>query len=59
MPRSEMNKSQMIRDALKAHRTKTPSEIAEILNSSERSVQREWSYAKAWLFERIERMKSG
>jgi RNA polymerase sigma factor (TIGR02999 family) len=28
-------------------------EIAEILNVSERSVQRQWSYAKAWLFERI------
>jgi len=33
-------------------------EIAEVLNSSERSVQRHWSYAKAWLFDRIERMKS-
>jgi RNA polymerase sigma factor (TIGR02999 family) len=33
-------------------------EIAEILNLSERSVQRHWSYAKAWLFDRIERMKS-
>ena len=28
-------------------------EIAETLNISERSVQRQWSYAKAWLFERI------
>jgi len=28
-------------------------EIAEILDMSERSVQREWSYAKAWLFDRI------
>jgi len=33
-------------------------EIAGILNLSERSVQREWAYAKAWLFERIEAMKS-
>ena len=36
----------------------TEPEIAEILNLSERSVQREWSYAKAWLLERIEVMKS-
>jgi len=28
-------------------------EIADILNLSERTVQRQWSYAKAWLFERI------
>ena len=34
-------------------------EIAEILNLSERSVQRQWQYAKAWLFERIERMQQG
>ena len=33
-------------------------EIAELLNLSERSVQRHWSYAKAWLFDRIEQMKS-
>jgi RNA polymerase sigma factor (TIGR02999 family) len=32
-------------------------EISEILNLPERSVQRQWSYAKAWLFERIETMK--
>ena len=32
-------------------------EIARILNLSERSVQRQWSYAKAWLFERIDAMK--
>jgi hypothetical protein len=31
MARSGVNKSQMIRDALAAHRTKTPSEIAEVL----------------------------
>ena len=31
----------------------TEPEIAEILNLSERSVQRQWSYAKAWFFERI------
>jgi RNA polymerase sigma factor (TIGR02999 family) len=36
----------------------TEPEIAEILNLSERSVQRQWSYAKAWLFERIEGGKS-
>jgi RNA polymerase sigma factor (TIGR02999 family) len=28
-------------------------EIADILNLSERTVQREWSYARAWLFARI------
>ena len=33
-------------------------EIAELLNLSERSIQRHWSYAKAWLFERIEQMKA-
>jgi RNA polymerase sigma factor (TIGR02999 family) len=33
-------------------------EIAGLLNLSERSVQRHWSCAKAWLFERIERMKA-
>ena len=32
----------------------TEPEIAEILDVSERSVQRQWNYAKAWLFERIE-----
>ena len=31
----------------------TEPEIAGILNLSERSVQRQWSYAKAWLFARI------
>ena|ERR1044071_780418 len=36
----------------------TEPEIAQLLNISERSVQRQWSYAKAWLFERIEGMKS-
>jgi RNA polymerase sigma factor (TIGR02999 family) len=36
----------------------TEPEIAEILNLSERSVQRQWSYAKAWLFERIEAEKA-
>jgi RNA polymerase sigma factor (TIGR02999 family) len=34
-------------------------EIAGLLNLSERSVQRHWSCAKAWLFERIETMKAG
>ncbi len=33
-------------------------EIAGLLNLSERSVQRHWSCAKAWLFERIESMKA-
>jgi len=33
-------------------------EIAAMLNLSERSVQRHWSYAKAWLFDRIEAMKA-
>ncbi len=33
-------------------------EIGGILNLSGRTVQREWAYAKAWLFERIESMKS-
>jgi RNA polymerase sigma factor (TIGR02999 family) len=33
-------------------------EIAAILNLSERTVQRQWSYAKAWLFQRIEQMKT-
>lgn len=28
-------------------------ETAQLLGLSERTVQREWSYAKAWLFERI------
>jgi RNA polymerase sigma factor (TIGR02999 family) len=28
-------------------------EVADILSLSERSVQRQWSYAKAWLFDRI------
>jgi RNA polymerase sigma factor (TIGR02999 family) len=36
----------------------TEPEIAEILNLSERTVQRQWSYAKAWLFERIEAVKA-
>jgi hypothetical protein len=40
------------------HYSLTEPEIAEILNPSERTVQRQWSYAKAWLFERIEAMRS-
>jgi RNA polymerase sigma factor (sigma-70 family) len=32
------------------------SEIAGIMNLSERTVQRQWSYARAWLFARIEDM---
>ena len=36
----------------------TEPEIAEILHLSERSVQRQWSYAKAWLFDRIESSKT-
>ena len=35
----------------------TETEIAEVLHLSERTIQRQWSYAKAWLFERIEAMK--
>ena len=31
-------------------------EIAALLGLSERSVQRHWACAKAWLFERIENM---
>lgn len=34
------------------------SEIATLLEISERSVQRHWSCAKAWLFERLEIMKA-
>jgi len=33
-------------------------EIATLLNISERSVQRHWSCAKAWLFDRIEKDKA-
>jgi RNA polymerase sigma factor (TIGR02999 family) len=33
-------------------------EIAGILNLSERTVQRHWRYAKAWLFDRIEAAKT-
>jgi RNA polymerase sigma factor (TIGR02999 family) len=33
-------------------------EIANVLNISERSVQRQWSYARAWLFARIESAKN-
>jgi len=33
-------------------------EIAGLLNLSERSIQRHWSCAKAWLFERVEAMKA-
>lgn len=33
-------------------------ETALILGISERSVQRQWSYARAWLFARIEQLKS-
>jgi hypothetical protein len=28
------------------------------MNLSERNVQRQWSYARAWLFARIEGLKS-
>lgn len=34
-------------------------EIAGLLRISERSVQRHWSYAKAWLFDRIDALKTG
>ncbi len=33
-------------------------EVASILGISERSVQRQWSYARAWLFARIERVRT-
>ncbi len=33
-------------------------EIASVLGLSERSVQRQWSYTRAWLFVQIEMMKS-
>jgi RNA polymerase sigma factor (TIGR02999 family) len=33
-------------------------EVARVLGLSERSVQRQWSYARAWLFARIETMKT-
>ncbi len=33
-------------------------EIAAILGLSERSVQRQWSYARSWLFARIEASKA-
>ena len=33
-------------------------EIAEVLNMSERSVQRQWNYTRAWLFARLEALKS-
>jgi RNA polymerase sigma factor (TIGR02999 family) len=36
----------------------TEPEIAGILGVSERSVQRQWSYARAWLFARIDARKS-
>lgn len=32
-------------------------EIAGVLNISERSVQRQWNYTRAWLFARIEALK--
>jgi RNA polymerase sigma factor (TIGR02999 family) len=35
----------------------TEPEIARILNISERSVQRQWNYTRAWLFARIKEMK--
>ena len=33
----------------------TAKEAAEILGVTERTVERHWAYAKAWLFERIEK----
>lgn len=33
-------------------------EIAGLLGISERSVQRQWGYARAWLFERVEARRS-
>lgn len=32
----------------------TQAEIAHVMNCSERSIQRHWSYAKAWLFRELE-----
>jgi RNA polymerase sigma factor (TIGR02999 family) len=36
----------------------TEPETASILGISERSVQRQWSYARAWLFARIDARES-
>jgi RNA polymerase sigma factor (TIGR02999 family) len=33
-------------------------ETARVLNVSERSVQRQWSYARAWLFARVESLRA-
>lgn len=33
-------------------------EIAGLLNISERSVQRQWGYTRAWLFARIDALKN-
>ena len=35
----------------------TETEIAEVLGLSERSVQRQWNYTRAWLFARVEALK--
>jgi len=32
----------------------TDGEVAEIMGVTERTVRRQWSYAKAWLFENID-----
>ena len=34
---------------------KSKREAAEILGLSERTIERYWSYAQAWLFDRLER----
>lgn len=34
-------------------------EIASVMNISDKTVKRHWSYAKAWLCDEIERMQSG
>lgn len=36
----------------------TEAEIADMLGLSERSVQRQWNYTRAWLFARIEARKN-
>lgn len=37
----------------------TEAEIAEELGIGERTAKRHWAYARAWLFERVERLRQG
>ncbi|MSU36486.1 MAG: sigma-70 family RNA polymerase sigma factor [Pedosphaera sp.] len=37
----------------------TETQISDVLGVPERSVQRHWAYARAWLFDRIETLRSG